>query len=47
MCHLSKTGNKEVVMELTKAIWERRSVRKFTDYYVTDDEIKELLEAAR
>jgi nitroreductase len=34
-------------MELTKAILERRSVRKFTDYYVTDGEIKELLEAAR
>ncbi|MBW2636347.1 MAG: nitroreductase family protein [Deltaproteobacteria bacterium] len=34
-------------MELTEAIKERRSVRKFTDYYVTDEEIKELLEAAR
>jgi nitroreductase len=34
-------------MELTKAIVERRSVRKFTDYYVSDDEIKELVEAAR
>ncbi len=34
-------------MELTEAIRRRRSVRKFTDYAVTDDEITELLEAAR
>jgi nitroreductase len=34
-------------MELREAIMKRRSVRKFTDYQVTDDEIKELLEAAR
>jgi nitroreductase len=34
-------------MELTEAIRKRRSVRKFTDYSVTDDEITELLEAAR
>ncbi len=44
---LARTGSKEVIMELTEAIVERRSVRRFTDYYVTDDEIKELLEAAR
>jgi nitroreductase len=34
-------------MELQEAILKRRSIRKFTDYYVTDDEIKKLLEAAR
>ena len=34
-------------MELQEAIMKRRSVRKFTDYNVTDDEIKQLLEAAR
>lgn len=34
-------------MELTQAIMERRSVRKFSDYVVTDDELKELLDAAR
>lgn len=34
-------------MELQDAILKRRSIRKFTDYYVTDDEIKEVLEAAR
>lgn len=34
-------------MELTEAIIKRRSIRKFTDYYVTDEEIRELLEAAR
>jgi nitroreductase len=34
-------------MDLAETILERRSVRKFTDYYVTDEEIKELLEAAR
>lgn len=44
---LTGRGSKEVFMELTEAIAERRSVRKFADYYVTDDEIKELLEAAR
>lgn len=34
-------------MELKEAILKRRSVRKFTDYEVTNGEIKELLEAAR
>lgn len=34
-------------MELTKAIKDRRSVRKFTDYYVTDEELNEAMEAAR
>ncbi|MBC8146710.1 MAG: nitroreductase family protein [Bacteroidetes bacterium] len=34
-------------MELQEAILKRRSVRKFTDYYVTDDEIKTLMEAAQ
>ena len=34
-------------MNLQEAILKRRSIRKFTDYYVTDDEIKEILEAAR
>lgn len=34
-------------MELKEAISKRRSVRKFTDYHVTDREIKELMEAAR
>lgn len=34
-------------MELKDAILKRRSVRKFTDYQVTDAEIYELLEAAR
>ncbi len=34
-------------MELEKAIISRRSVRKFTDHYVTDSELKQLLEAAR
>ena len=34
-------------MELMQAIMERRSVRKFTDYHVTDDELKELFDAAR
>jgi nitroreductase len=34
-------------MELQDAIARRRSVRKFTDYYVTDDEIKKMLNAAR
>lgn len=34
-------------MELSEAIRTRRSVRKFTDYYVTDEELKKMLEAAR
>ena len=34
-------------MELMEAITNRRSVRKFTDYYVTDEEIGEMLNAAR
>jgi nitroreductase len=34
-------------MELQEAILKRRSVRKFTNYSVTDDEIKKILEAAR
>lgn len=34
-------------MELQQAIANRRSVRKFTEHYVTDDEIKEILNAAR
>lgn len=34
-------------MEVKEAILKRRSVRKFTDYHVTDAEIQELLEAAR
>jgi len=34
-------------MELMQAIEGRRSVRKFTEYRVTDDEIRQLLEAAR
>jgi len=34
-------------MELMDAILNRRSVRKFTDYEVTDDEIRQMLEAAR
>lgn len=34
-------------MELVEAILKRRSVRRFTDYRVTDDEIEQLLEAAR
>lgn len=34
-------------MELKEAILTRRSVRKFTDYYVTDEEIEALLNAAR
>ncbi len=34
-------------MELTEAILTRRSVRKFTDYSVTDTEITEMIEAAR
>jgi nitroreductase len=34
-------------MELKEAILKRRSVRKFTDYQVTDAEVNEMLEAAR
>lgn len=34
-------------MELKEAILKRRSVRKFTDYQVTEAEINDLLEAAR
>ncbi len=34
-------------MELKEAILKRRTVRKFTDYRVTDVEIGELIEAAR
>ncbi|MDY6964359.1 MAG: nitroreductase family protein [Halobacteriota archaeon] len=34
-------------MELKEAILKRRSIRRFTDYLVTDDEIKEMIEAAR
>lgn len=34
-------------MELSEAIRTRRSVRTFTDHFVSDDEIRELLEAAR
>jgi nitroreductase len=34
-------------MELNDAILTRRSVRKFTDYYVTDEEINFILEAAQ
>ncbi|MCX7680081.1 MAG: nitroreductase family protein [Spirochaetes bacterium] len=34
-------------MELKEAIYTRRSIRKFTEEMVTDDEIKEMLDAAR
>ena len=34
-------------MELNEAIRTRRSIRKFTDYQVTDDEITAMIEAAR
>ncbi|MDY6930881.1 MAG: nitroreductase family protein [Halobacteriota archaeon] len=34
-------------MELQEAILKRRSIRRFTDYFVTDDEIREVIEAAR
>ncbi len=34
-------------MELQEAIIKRRSIRKFTDYRVSDEEILKLLEAAR
>ncbi|HOO70290.1 MAG TPA: nitroreductase family protein [Spirochaetota bacterium] len=34
-------------MELQQAIAGRRSVRKYSEYYVTDDEIRQVLDAAR
>ena len=34
-------------MELQEAILKRRSVRKFTDEPVSDDELKQIFEAAR
>lgn len=34
-------------MELQEAILKRRSIRKFTDRYVTDDELNQVLEAAK
>lgn len=34
-------------MNLDEAIFGRRSVRKFNDHYVTDEEIRTLIEAAR
>jgi nitroreductase len=34
-------------MELDEAIFNRRSVRKFSDYHVTDEDIRTLMEAAR
>jgi nitroreductase len=34
-------------MELMEAVTNRRSIRKFTDYYVTDEEVREMLNAAR
>ena len=34
-------------MELLEAIQKRRSVRRFTDYSVTDEELKQLIDAAR
>lgn len=34
-------------MELTQAIFDRRSVREFTDHVVTDEEIRDILDAAR
>ncbi len=33
-------------MELNEAILYRRSTRKFTEYYVTDEEIREVIDAA-
>jgi nitroreductase len=38
---------KRDMMELQEAILKRRSIRKFTDYIVTDDEVKIMLDAAR
>jgi nitroreductase len=37
----------EGMMNLDEAILGRRSVRKFDDHYVSDDEIRALMEAAR
>lgn len=34
-------------MELQEAILKRRSVRRFTEHYVSDEDLKKLLEAAR
>lgn len=34
-------------MELKEALFNRRSVRKFTDHYVSNDDLHEMLEAAR
>ena len=34
-------------MELTEAILTRRSVRRFSDYFVTDEELSAIMEAAR
>jgi nitroreductase len=39
--------NGERMMNLDEAIFGRRSVRKFNDHYVTDEEIRALIEAAR
>lgn len=34
-------------MEFNKVVAERRSVRKFTDHYVTDEQLDEVMEAVR
>ena len=34
-------------MELQEAILTRRSIRKYTDYYITNDELIQVIEAAR
>lgn len=34
-------------MDLMNAIYERRSIRDFTDYYVTDEEVNKLLDTAQ
>jgi len=34
-------------MELGEAIEKRRTIRKFTDHYITDDKIKEIISSAR
>ena len=34
-------------MDFNKVVAERRSIRKFTDYYVTDEQMTEALEAVR
>lgn len=34
-------------MELSDAVYNRRSIRKFADYFVTDEEIIKILDAAR